>query len=205
MRLAAYVVFLTPHLAEASLQITSPVFQQNGRIPPQHTCDGVGGNPPLEFHDLPPGSKSLALIVEDPDVPRILKADGVFVHWIRWNLAPQSSGVASGPVSGGVNNGSGSSFIPPCPPDSMHRYVFKLFALDTVLTEAKISGAADLRRAMEGHVIDRAELVGQYRRPIGWFAVVGAVVLALLLLAAGLLYLSYRFIRLIVQHRSRTS
>jgi Raf kinase inhibitor-like YbhB/YbcL family protein len=182
----------TPYLAEASLQITSPVFHQNGRIPQLYTCDGMGGNPPLEFHDVPPGSKSLALIVEDPDVPRILKADGAFVHWIRWNLAPESSGLAAGQASGGVNNGSGTSFIPPCPPDSTHRYVFKLFALDTVLTEPKISSAADLQRAMEGHVIDRSQLVGQYRRPLGWFAFIGAVVLGLLLLASALLYLILR-------------
>src|SRR5262245_25417124 len=155
MRFAVSIMLVAPRLAEASLQITSPAFQQNGRIPQLYTCDGLGGNPPLEFHEVPPGSKSLALIVEDPDVPRILKADGVFVHWIRWNLAPESSGVAPGQANGGFDNGNGPSFIPPCPPDSTHRYIFKLFALDTVLTEARISSAADLRRAMEGHVIDR--------------------------------------------------
>jgi Raf kinase inhibitor-like YbhB/YbcL family protein len=194
-------MFVAPHVTEASLQITSPVFQQNGRIPQAYTCDGIGGNPPLEFHDVPPGSKSLALIVEDPDVPRILKTDGLFVHWIRWNLTPESSGVSAGQSSGDGSNGSGTSFIPPCPPDSTHRYVFKLFALDTVLTDARIGSAADFRRAMEGHVIDQSELVGQYRRPIGWFALIGAVVLGLLLLAAALLYLSYRFIRLMVKRK----
>jgi Raf kinase inhibitor-like YbhB/YbcL family protein len=186
------------HVAEASLQITSPAFHQNGRIPQVYTCDGRGSLPPLNFHDVPPGSKGLALIVEDPDVPRILKTDGVFVHWIRWNIAPESSGLASGQAGGGDNNGSGPRFIPPCPPDSMHRYVFTLFALDTVLTEEKISSAADLRRAMEGHVIAQSELVGQYRRPISWFVLIGVVVSILFLLAAALVKLSFRFIRLII-------
>src|SRR5262249_52396186 len=152
--------------------------------------------------DVPPGSKSLALIVEDPDVPRILKADGVFVHWIRWNLAPESSGVPPGQASPGTSYITGTPFIPPCPPDSTHRYVFKLFALDTVLTDAKISSAADLRRAMEGHVIDRSQLVGRYRRPIGWFAFIGAVVLGVLSLATFLLYLCYRVIRPMVQRKN---
>jgi Raf kinase inhibitor-like YbhB/YbcL family protein len=151
-------------LSAQGLRITSPDFANNGSIPAKFTCDGAGMNPTLQFSGVPPTAKSLALIVEDPDVPKNLKADGLFEHWLMWDIAPDSKGFAEGAGKGGVNETGSAGFMGPCPPDREHRYFFKLFALDVKLTGAKISTKADLDKAMAGHVIGQAELVGLYKR-----------------------------------------
>jgi len=151
-------------MSAAGLQISSPAFQNNGVIPAKYTCDGAGTNPALQFSGVPAKAKSLALIVEDPDVPKNLKADGMFDHWVLWDIAPTAKGIAEGDGKGGMNETGTAGFMGPCPPDREHRYFFKLFALDTKLTGAKIAGTKDLEKAMDGHVLEKAELVGRYTK-----------------------------------------
>jgi len=151
-------------LSAQALRITSPAFANDGPIPAKYTCDGAGTNPALQFSGVPTAAKSLALIVEDPDVPRDLKSDGMFDHWVIWNIAPDSKGIAEGEGTGGINETGSAGFMGPCPPDREHRYFFKLFALDKKLTGVKIANKKDLEKAIEGHILERAELVGRYNK-----------------------------------------
>jgi Raf kinase inhibitor-like YbhB/YbcL family protein len=148
----------------AGLQVTSTAFPANGSIPSQYTCDGPGTNPPLAFSGIPAKTQSLVLIMDDPDVPKNLVPSGVFDHWLIWDLPADSKGFAEGAGKGGLNGMGQQGYIGPCPPDREHRYFFKLYALDTKLSSAKISNKKDLEAAMEGHVIERAELIGKYER-----------------------------------------
>jgi Raf kinase inhibitor-like YbhB/YbcL family protein len=142
------------------LRIASPTFSPNGVIPSANTCDGVGDSPALAFSGVPPGTKSLAVVIDDPDVPWILQRNHLFVHWVKWDLPADMRGFGEGRISS-----IDAEYTPPCPPDTEHRYVFKLFALDTMLgTDHKIASADDLYRAMNGHTLARAELVGRYKR-----------------------------------------
>ena len=155
--------FELPPLA-SRLQISSSAFPANGPIPSKYTCDGQGLNPPLTFASIPPKTQSLVLIMDDPDIPKGLTPTGVFDHWLIWDLPADSPGFAEGAGKGGINGTGQAGYIGPCPPDREHRYFFKLFALDTSLTSAKIGNKKDLESAMEGHVIQRAELIGRYQR-----------------------------------------
>ena len=143
------------------MQLTSSAFPPNGSIPAKYTCDGAGVSPPLQIAGVPAGSRSLALIVYDPDVPKSIKADGRYSHWVVWNLAPATSALEEH-RSGGVSEGGRAGYIPPCPPNGEHRYIFQLFALDKDLRDAKIFLESDLRRAMQGHIVEQTELVGRY-------------------------------------------
>ena len=173
----------------AALTISSPAFEQNGSIPAAFTCDGAGRNPVLQFSGVPAAAKSLALIVFDPDVPKAIKSDGRYLHWALWNLAPTSAVVEEG-TGGGLSEGGHSGWIPPCPPNGEHRYIFQAFALDVSLGDAKIVSEEDLRRAMQGHTIEQAELVGRYT---GRASVVGTILLVLVPLAAvAILYRVFR-------------
>jgi Raf kinase inhibitor-like YbhB/YbcL family protein len=151
-------------VATAELQITSSAFPANGSIPSKYTCDGPGVNPPLVFSSIPAKTQSLVLIMDDPDVPKSLVPSGVFDHWLIWDLPADSKGFAEGAGKGGLNGMGQQGYMGPCPPDREHRYFFKLYALDTKLTSAKISNKKDLEAAMEGHIIERAELIGRYER-----------------------------------------
>ena len=151
-------------LSAATLQISSAAFAANGAIPSKYTCDGQGMNPPLAFSGVPAKTQSLVLIVDDPDVPKNLMPSGVFDHWLIWDLAATSKGFAEGEGKGGINGAGQQGFMGPCPPDREHRYFFKLYALDTKLTGAKIANKKDLETAMNGHIIEKAELVGRYER-----------------------------------------
>ena len=146
------------------LQISSIAFQPNGRIPAKYTCDGEGMNPPLTFASIPLRAQSLVLIVDDPDVPKSLMPSGVFDHWLIWDLPADSKGIAEGTGKGGINGMGQAGYIGPCPPDREHRYFFKLYALDTKLPGARIANKKDLETAMEGHILERAELIGRYER-----------------------------------------
>jgi Raf kinase inhibitor-like YbhB/YbcL family protein len=184
--------------AFAGLSISSPAFAQNGSIPAANTCDGTSGNPPLVFSGVPSSTRSLAVIVEDPDVPWILQPDRLFVHWVVWDLPPQTEGIPEGKATGGLSEGGAPGYADPCPPDSEHRYVFKLFALDTTLGPAvTISKADDLYRAMDGHTLAHAELVGRYRRPFSKRLVPLVALGILLLCGAAVLYGGYRIIRVL--------
>ena len=149
-------------LAAAGLKITSTAFPPNGAIPSKYTCDGQSVTPPLAFSSVPAKTQSLVLIVDDPDVPKNLMPSGVFDHWLVWDLPADSKGFAEGAGKGGINGMGQQGYIGPCPPDREHRYFFKLYALDTKLTGAKIANKADLEAAMKGHIIEQAELIGRY-------------------------------------------
>src|SRR3954465_953703 len=149
----------------ADLTISSPAFADKGQMAAKYSCDGEGVSPPLVFSNVPPRTASLALIVEDPDIPEQFKSQvpgGVFDHWLIWDIAPDSKGFAESAGKGGINAGGGQGFYPACPPDKAHRYFFKLFALDKKLTGVAIKSKADLQSAMAGHILQQAETIGIY-------------------------------------------
>lgn len=145
------------------MRLSSPAFSQNGPVPARHTCDGGDVIPPLEISGVPDGAKSLALVVDDPDAPI-----GAWTHWTLWNVAPAVARIEEGKVPGdaaqGVTSYGAPGYRGPCPPYGTHRYFFKLYALDAVLTLPSSTDARALQAAMEPHVIDSAGLVGTYRR-----------------------------------------
>jgi hypothetical protein len=149
-------------LSAGSLQITSPSFNQNEVIPAQFTCDGAGTSPALKFSGAPRGTRSLVLIVVDPDVSKSIKPDGRFLHWAMWNLSASRTEIIEGQRALGLNDNGPGGYIPPCPPSGEHRYLFQLYAIDFVIGNARISNEADLQRAMEGHILEQSELVGRY-------------------------------------------
>ena len=175
---ASLAAVFASSLAAATLQITSTAFAANGAIPSKYTCDGQGINPPLAFGRVPARTPSLVLVADDPDVPKNLMPSGVFDHWLIWDVPATSKGFAEGEGKGGVNGTGQSGFMGPCPPDREHRYFFKLFALDTKLTGARIANKKDLETAMNGHIIEKTEAyravrareIGRRRRS-GWWDV----------------------------------
>lgn len=146
-----------------AFRISSTVFENNGGIPVKFTCDGMDINPPLVIHGVPAGAKSLALIVDDPDAPR-----GMWVHWVVWNIDPKTTEIRedSVPKGGvqGMNDFRKKDYGGPCPPSGTHRYYFKLYALDTQLNLGVNSEKADLEKAMQGHIISQAQIMGTYKR-----------------------------------------
>jgi len=148
-----------------NMKITSTAFEENQSIPPKHTCDDKDVSPPMTFSDIPEGAKSLALIVDDPDA-----AVGLWVHWTLWNIPPDTTEMSENSIPlgsiEGITSFGNSSYGGPCPGDGEHRYFFKLYALDIELDLSSESDKEDLEEAMVGHVLDRAELVGVYKRPI---------------------------------------
>lgn len=149
------------------LILTSPSFMHEHMIPPRHTCDGLDISPPLAWHGIPAGTKSLALIVDDPDAPKT-----TWVHWVLYNIPPDASGLTEavavkdiphGTLQG-INDWQRTGYSGPCPPTGKHRYFFKLYALDTVLPEMKHPAKTVLEKAMQGHVLAHSELIGLYQR-----------------------------------------
>lgn len=145
-----------------SMTITSTAFQNNDYIPKEYGLDGRNVNPPLTFSEVPIKAKSLVLIVEDPDAP-----GGTFTHWILYDILPATLQILEGEVPMGakqaVNDAGTQNYSGPRPPAGTHRYFFKLFALDTELPDMRPEdGREGFYAAMEGHVIDRAEIVGLF-------------------------------------------
>jgi Raf kinase inhibitor-like YbhB/YbcL family protein len=149
--------------------LTSPSFGAGAVIPVSHTCDGVRLSPPLAWSDQPPGTKSLALIVDDPDAP----GGDAFVHWVVYNIDPAAGGLpmAAGTGDGlpegavqGANQTGKAGYYPPCPPQGRHRYVFRLLALDVALPQRDKMTKQELLAATSGHTLGIAELVGTYAR-----------------------------------------
>jgi Raf kinase inhibitor-like YbhB/YbcL family protein len=146
-----------------TMKISSSAFDNRGSIPPKYTCDGENINPPLSFSEVPQDAKSLALIVDDPDAPV-----GTFTHWIIWNINPHTLQVPEGQVPQdaqvGVNDFGKNSYGGPCPPSGVHRYQFRLYALDTILQLPANSKRSDLERTMDGHILQELVLTGLYQR-----------------------------------------
>jgi len=152
------------------MHIQSPAFADQAAIPARHTCEGEDLSPPLQWSGVPPGTRSLALIVDDPDAPDPAAPKRIWVHWLLYNLPPDSSGLPEAVrhlPSGtreGRNDWGRSGYGGPCPPVGRHRYFHKLYALDIVLPDLKQPDRAALERAMQGHVLAQAELVGTYQK-----------------------------------------
>jgi hypothetical protein len=152
--------------------ITSTAFADGGGIPAKYTCDGDDVSPPLAWSGVPAGAASLVLIVEDPDAPDPVAPKRTWVHWVLYDLPPESSGLSQGVdpsalppgTLAGRNDWQRTGYGGPCPPIGRHRYFFKLFALDIRLPDHGRPSRADLERAMQGHVLAQTSLVGTYQR-----------------------------------------
>lgn len=160
----------TDSMKGVAMEITlrSPAFEEGGMIPRQYTCDGQDISPPLAWDSIPEGTKSLALICDDPDAPR-----GDWVHWVMFNVpaearllpenVPTQKELPNGALQGS-NDFRRIGYGGPCPPGGTHRYFFKLYALDTLLKLNAGAGKADVLKAMEGHILGQGQLMGKYKR-----------------------------------------
>ena len=153
-----------------ALSLSSSAFQPNELIPSQYTCDGSNVSPPLVWTGMPEKVQSLVLIMDDPDVPKNIRPDGMWNHWVLFNIPPSVIGLAenakdfSGALQG--KNSSGKlGYTGPCPPDRQHRYFFKIYALDTSLNLPEGAIKAEVETACQGHILDQAVLMGIYDRP----------------------------------------
>ena len=152
--------------------IESSVFKQGGGIPRRHTCDDKDTSPPLRWSGAPDKTRSFALIVDDPDAPDPAAPKRVYVHWVLYDVPTsvtkiEENGeqtVVKGGARQGKNDWGRTGYGGPCPPIGRHRYFFKLYALDAMLGDLKTPAKADLERAMQGHVLASAELMGTYQR-----------------------------------------
>lgn len=148
-----------------ALELSTPAFKQGEKIPSKYTCDGADINPALDFGGVPAGARQLVLTVHDPDVPKNLVPSGNFDHWLVWDLAPDSKGIAeSAGARMGINGTGKSGYMGPCPPDREHRYFFRLYALDTPMSGKRFKDRASLEQAMKGHVLAQTELMARYER-----------------------------------------
>jgi Raf kinase inhibitor-like YbhB/YbcL family protein len=155
-----------------ALVIRSSAFPDHGEIPRIHTCQGRDRSPALAFEGVPTGAASLALVVDDPDAPDPAAPKRTYVHWVLYDLPPDAVGLPEGVsvadlppgTRQGLNDWKRTGYGGPCPPIGRHRYFFKLFALDARLGDRGAIDKAGLLAAMEGHVLERAELVGTYAK-----------------------------------------
>jgi Raf kinase inhibitor-like YbhB/YbcL family protein len=151
-----------------TMKLTSSAFDESGMIPGKYTCDGADVSPPLKWDSLPDGTKSLALICDDPDAPM-----GTWVHWVYYDIPAETKDLSENvvsderPASGGVqgiNDFRRIGYGGPCPPGGTHRYFFKLYALDILLNLSPGATKNQVLEAMENHILDHAELMGKYSR-----------------------------------------
>ncbi len=144
------------------MKLTSSAFQNNGQMPSEYTCDGSDLSPPLEISDVPLNAKSLALIMDDSDAPV-----GTWDHWVVFNIPTSTKEISKGTAPNGVagkNSWGRTGYGGPCPPSGTHRYFFKLYALDATLNLPEGSAKKELEKAMQGHIIAQAQLMGTYKR-----------------------------------------
>ena len=165
-KLFALLLLAFPALALAGpggFWIASPDFAQNALMPARLTCDGENRSPRLEIGGVPGGAKSLLLVVEDPDAP-----GGIFTHWLVWNIPAGTTKVAGGAAPAGAVQGTNdfgkAGYSGPCPPSGVHRYFFRLTALDIGVNLPAGASRNDVLNAIRGHVVGRAELIGKYER-----------------------------------------
>lgn len=145
------------------MTISSTAFSEGDEIPRRHTCDGEDLSPPLTWSGTPNGTQSLVMITDDPDAP-----SGTFVHWVLYNIPPDTSSLSEG-VRGigtqGVNGFGKSGYGGPCPPKGpAHRYFFKIYALDTSLNLQSGAKKAEVEKDMQDHVLAQGQLMGTYKR-----------------------------------------
>jgi Raf kinase inhibitor-like YbhB/YbcL family protein len=157
---------------EAAMELVSPAFAPNGEIPVRYTCEGDDLSPPLRWSGVPASARSLALVVDDPDAPDPRAPRRTWVHWVLYGIPPTAPGIDEGAEAedlpagarAGKNDWGRTGYGGPCPPIGRHRYFHKLYALDVDLRELRSPTKAELEKAMEGHVLARAELVGTYEK-----------------------------------------
>jgi Raf kinase inhibitor-like YbhB/YbcL family protein len=155
-----------------AMQLVSSAFTEGQPIPRQYTCEGSDTSPPLAWSGIPAGARSLVLIVDDPDAPDPAAPRMTWVHWLLYNLPPDSGGLPQGVQPGalpagtlqGVNDWKRTAYGGPCPPIGRHRYYFKLYALDTLLPDLRRPTKPGLEGAMRGHVVGEAVLMGTYQK-----------------------------------------
>jgi len=169
LMLAAFILsFVVSHgigqeAVKTGFKISSLAFENNGQIPAKYTCDGTNVNPPQKIENTPSHAKSLALVFDDTDAPR-----GSYVHWILWNIDPgvkeiKENSAPEGAIQG-MNDFKKNHYGGPCPPRRAHKYVFKIYALGTRLDLSLNSTKTDLEKAMKGHILAQAQLIGVYKR-----------------------------------------
>jgi len=154
------------------MQMTSSSFDAQGPIPRRFTCQGEDVSPPLSWSGVPEGTKSLALIVDDPDAPDPRAPKVTWVHWVLYNLPPSASGLSEGADKSGLpegtergrNSWNKPSYGGPCPPIGRHRYFFKLYALDTRFEHLRQPDKDELEAVMRGHILAQVELMGTYQK-----------------------------------------
>jgi Raf kinase inhibitor-like YbhB/YbcL family protein len=155
-----------------SFTISSPAFAAGGEIPAEYTCEGADTSPRLEWSGAPAGTKSFALVVDDPDAPDPAAPKRVWVHWVLYNIPADATGMPEDVGSEalpdgtleGTNDWNRTGYGGPCPPVGRHRYFFKLYALDTTLPDLNEPRKADLEKALRGHVLAEAQVVGTYQK-----------------------------------------
>lgn len=155
-----------------ALTLRSPAFENGGEIPARFTCEGANIAPPLHWDGVPPQTQSLVLIVEDPDAPDPKAPKMTWIHWVLYNIPPKLTGLPEGATSDrlpdgieqGLTSWKTTGYGGPCPPIGRHRYFHKLYALDTRLSFTRLPTRDDAEAAMQGHVIDSAELMGTYAK-----------------------------------------
>ena len=167
------VFFLTLYSfqeAAMSFELNSSVFMNGEEIPEKYTCEGRDISPPLDWSGLPAGTRSLVLIVDDPDAPDPRNPKMTWVHWVLYNIPPDAEGLKEGVTNlppgtkEGLNDWNRTGYGGPCPPIGRHRYFFKLYALDTMLEGLRQPTKKDIEMAMSGHVLSEAVLMGTYQK-----------------------------------------
>jgi Raf kinase inhibitor-like YbhB/YbcL family protein len=143
-----------------TLTVSSPAFRYEGMIPSKYTCDGESINPPLQIDQIPEETKTLAIIMEDPDAPK-----GTYDHWLLWNISPKNR-ISENSIPGisGINSSGKTGYHAPCPPSGSHRYYFHVYALDTTLDLGAGSNKEALQKAMKTHILAKGTLMGHYQR-----------------------------------------
>jgi Raf kinase inhibitor-like YbhB/YbcL family protein len=151
---------IAPVIVAAILQVTSPAFKNNNFIPQRFSCEGENISPALQIKKIPDGTKTLAIILFDPDA----SPDG-FVHWVLWNLPPSSEVPEKITIGAKGNNGNGEiGYTGPCPPGGIHHYIFTVYALDTKLNLPETSGKKELEAAIRGHILAQGTITGLYKK-----------------------------------------
>jgi Raf kinase inhibitor-like YbhB/YbcL family protein len=166
------VVALAPAIAEETMKLTSAAFGENQSIPKIYTCEGKDVSPSLVWTGVPANAKSLALIVDDPDAPDPAAPRMTWVHWVLYDIPVAATGLPEGVASSalpkgaleGLNDWQRTGYGGPCPPIGRHRYFHKLYALDAVLPDLKKPTKAALEKAMKGHIVAEAQLIGTYEK-----------------------------------------
>jgi hypothetical protein len=152
------------------MKLTSTAFEDHGSIPRKYTCEGADVSPPLTIEGVPSNTRSLALIVDDPDAPDPAAPKMTWVHWVLYDLPSETKSlperVSAAALHGreGLNDWKRTGYGGPCPPIGRHRYFFKLFALDRPLGDLQRPTSGQLQRAFDGHVLAQAELIGTYQK-----------------------------------------